>query len=97
MTSAGFKMGMKVAASKPTKVSLSKLQMTQRDQKGRSGKKKPRKRDYTEVEIQHDDGDGDGAQRKKGGVSLLEEVKKSLAANSKARQRCNCDGCRRPR
>ena len=94
MISAGFKMGMKMGTKIKTKVSLTKLQMTQRDQKGRSGKKKPRPRDYTEVEIRHDsEEDGEEPLRRRGGVSLLEEVKKSLTA----RQRCNCDGCRRPR
>ena len=94
LISAGFKMGMKMGTKIKTKVSLTKLQMTQRDQKGRSGKKKPRPRDYTEVEIRHDsEEDGEEPLRRRGGVSLLEEVKKSLTA----RQRCNCDGCRRPR
>ena len=51
LISAGRKMGMKINVKKPTKVSLTKLQMTQRDQKGKSGGKKPRKRDYREVEV----------------------------------------------
>ena len=94
LISAGRKMGMKINVKKPTKVSLTKLQMTQRDQKGKSGGKKPRKRDYREVEVTSgDEADAGSTWREslfarvsKAAVTKVKQVGATKATKGKAKQ-----------